>query len=662
MTALFGDVVGAAAQAQSGSFPITPHASTAVGDLVLIVCSVADSASVNYVITGGTGTWTTVQGPSTAGTGELLVFSKPYAAGDTSYTVTRTGSDAWRVVAMTIPGWDGTPAIVGALGTRAASGGTVNTTAPSITTVAPSTEVFYISYERTNANDNAPTINNGFVTEFDVHTIGGDNLQAIYIASKTVGPGAVGDTTATFTNSNGANSSAILYGVVAQTVAPKILGARLSSAPSHNSLTIGVDLVSGAAVQAVLYDGAEEISSQSVTIDGTSGWGNVVFSSLTPDHGYTVQFFIDGDPQLDQAMSVRTLPVPGSATSFVMVAGSCQFTGSNHPVFDAMLADQPRILAHMGDLHYGDATTVSAWRGFVESSLTAPKMKNLLGQVPMVWTWDNHDRIILDDGGAGTPLNMGKTDQATNTEARKLFGSAGWASSDTLGRTYVIGRVRFIQTDQWTMKDDPDAGVATPPLTFLGAAQKAWFKNVLDTATEEVIVWFCQWTGQNHSNGRWNSFPDETAELEAFINARPALKAKMVLIGGDSHSLQVTDGTRTLAQGQRFAGIPNYNISGFNRSSDAGQGGAGWLVDLPLRTAGQLEADWGGYSRITVTDAGGVLTFKWEAVRVNAAGVTDIMDTRTLEFGEPSVQPFDAVYAKGGLADKVYVGSTQVWP
>jgi hypothetical protein len=199
----------------------------------------------------------------------------------------------------------------------------------------------------------------------------------------------------------------------------------------------------------------------------------------------------------------------------------------------------------------------------------------------------------------------------------------------------VIGRVRYIQTDQWTVRDDGDGDPA--PRTFLGAAQKQWFKDTLEAATEQVIIWLCQWTGQNHANGRWNSFPEETLELEQFIDARPGIKNRMVLIGGDSHSLQVTDGTRTRLQEQRFAGIPNYNISGFNRSSDAGQGGVGWLDDRPLRTTEQLEADWGGYSRITVDDDGTTLELKWEGVRVNGAGIADIMNTQMLTFTEAGV-------------------------
>lgn len=430
------------------------------------------------------------------------------------------------------------------------------------------------------------------------------------------------------------------------------IGAHIVTSVGHDRLTIGFDRLGGTEV-AVALNGGTPVTA---VADTDSGWGHVTFTGLIADTEYMAVFFVDGVEQTDVALVGHTFPTPGAPTSFTMVTGSCQFTGSNHPVWDRIREDSPRVLAHMGDLHYGDATTESAWRTAVESSLTAPRMKALLEQTPLHWAWDNHDRIITNVGGAGTPLNLGTTDQATNVAWRKMAGVDGWASADTVGRTWVIGRVRFIQTDNWTAKSDPDAGVT--PRTFLGAAQKQWFKDTLEAATEPVIVWLCQWTGQEHANGRWMSFPEETQELEAFINARPAIKAKIVMIGGDSHSLQVTDGSRTTAQGQRFAGIPNYNISGFNRTGTSGVGTPGWLVDQPLRTSAQPEADWGGYSRVTVTDDGQMLTFHWEGVRVGPTGATDIMYEQTLTFGSTGWQIEDTTTGER-LTPIYWDGSTE---
>lgn len=565
---------------------------------------------------------------------------------------------------------------VGARWARPDNGGSISLlTAKGLTTPENNMLVLAMTGEASNAlGTYTATTPNGFVkvTEITEGPTANSEIEWVTSWQKTQATaGATGDFSLTYSVPAN-NGIAVQIAIPTAPVAGN-LGFRIASSVESDHITLGVDLIAGTNLEIALFDGGTEVQRKTPTLD-SGGWGNVLFDGLIPNHPYFVEFDIDGVRQVTKTMLVETLPLEGAPASFTVVAGSCQFTGSNHPVWDRIIDDHPKVLAHMGDLNYVNPTTVAAWRAALESSMYAPRFHELMGRVLFSWSWDNHDRIITDQGGAGSALNLGTTDPATNTEWRKLAGSTGWASSDTAGRTWVIGRVRFIQTDQWTMKDDPDAGIATPPLTFLGAAQKQWFKDTLENATEEVIVWLCQWTGQNHANGRWNSYPQETAELEAWINARPAVKAKMVMIGGDSHSLQVTDGTRTLAQGQRFAGIPNYNISGFNRSNETPAGGDGWLVDQPLRSPGQPEADWGGYSRITVEDDGDVLTFKWEGVRVDSAGVSDVMNTQTLTFGE-SVEPeqpstgiylgseeVTGVYIGTQEVTGIYVGSSKVWP
>ncbi len=847
---------------------ITPHASTVVGDLMYLVCSFADNSAANVSMTG----WTKVVDSNSVGTGKLQILSRVRQAGDTTYSLDIIGSNDVRWACVAINGWDTsiTP-IIGTLGTRAASGGTNTLNVPSVTTTGDNWMVLACAYERTNAEDNTPTVNNGMAILLDVHTVAGDSSQSITIASKLQATaGATGVTTITYTNTSAANaagvhiaiapldgstpvsrvnyledtftrtvaannwgspdigpswvlSGSVSYGSVNSskgiiapvagqatramaTISPAQLtlqtegeysidklptvgnaairfigryidgsndyqarlittpsgattvqfaradvtfigaaasvgtftantvykfkmlvegsnpttlkfrvwdasttepawqltnvdntagyqvagpvairpnltgtvgngpityafdnviisngiepiqtsqiGLHTSLNPSSDSLTVGFDKLSGNVVQVALCNASDvEINRATAANDTTTGWGNVVFSSLAANTQYKVKFYVDGVLQTDAYLNVKTLPT--GIASYVAVGGSCQFTGSNHPVFDVIGADNPAFVAHMGDLHYVDATTEPAWRAGMESSLTTPKMSALLKKTLLNWSMDNHDRIIMNPGGAGSALNYGTTNPLTMSEWKYLAGTSGWATADTLGRTWVAGRVRYIQLDMWTQRQDPDFDAGT--LTFLGADQKAWWKSTLEAATEPLIIWFCNWTSQNYTNGRWNSFPAESTELENWLNARPAIKRRMVLIGGDSHSLQADSGTRTGTF--RFKGIPSLNISGFNRSGDAGDGGAYDILDAPLRTSSQLESQWGGYSRITITDNGTELRFKWEGVRVNSVGASDVMAYFERSYG----QPFDDVKSGSNQADSIYIGNTKVW-
>lgn len=375
------------------------------------------------------------------------------------------------------------------------------------------------------------------------------------------------------------------------------------------------------------------VAEKPVAADTETSWASTTFDGLTPDTAYDVRFTVAGKVQNDAYLTnISTLPTAGAAKSFKVLAGSCQFTGSNHPIFDRMREEKALFLSHMGDLHYKDSLTEPDWRSGVEASIGAPRYQRLMKTLPMEWTWDNHDRILVNSGGAGTALNLGSTDPRTAVQYKKLAGSGAWASDAGMGRSWQAGRVLFIQTDLWTERDDPDFNPPSPA-TFLGPQQKQWFKDTVAAANADVgvklIIWFSQWTNQNYSNGRWGSFPAESTELEGVVagSAKP-----FVMIGGDSHQLHADSGTRTAAQGQRFVGTPSLNMSGFNRSSNEQDAALGWdLGTAPLRTGTTPETDVGGYSRINITDDGSSLTMHWEAVRVVLDGSVDVMSefTRT---------------------------------
>lgn len=441
------------------------------------------------------------------------------------------------------------------------------------------------------------------------------------------------------------------------------VGIRASLNWGQSYLTIGFDKIGGSVLECVLYasNGTTELTRQTMTNDGTTGWGNCNFTGLTANTVYKVKAIVDGVTQTDLLMTLKTLKTAGTPQSFTFVAGSCNFTSSNHPIWDNIAALNPEFVDHMGDDGYMDATTEPAWRAGVESTMTTAKRIAFHSKVLMAHNYDNHDRIITNPTGAGTGLNLGETDPATNTEYRQLAGTTGWSSSDTLGRSWQIGRVLFIATDHWSVRDDGDGDPA--PRKMMGATQKAWFKALLTSAASDntvaAVVWFCQWTSQNDANGRWDSFPEETAELAAHINALANNgKRKLLLVGGDSHILQADSGVRTTGQGNWIAGVPSLNISGFNRSSDTYSTGNWNIAEAQLRTTAQAESDWGGYGKWTVTDNGAFVKIRWEAIRVNVSGTEDRMAYFEKSFGQP------------GVADKMngttrvlaeYSGLTQTW-
>lgn len=642
---------------------IVPHASAQNGDLVITV-TLASAVAAFSDTWSAKGWWRNYAG--TVNTRYFSIYSRIYNSttptADYNITMAANANVKWFSVVLRGHGVTASSDIlITSPWLRSANGGSQGLVSmPAITTPAANFLALAFSGEASNALGTWSTTSGTFTLwdEIKEGTTASAEIEWITAWYKSMtAAGSTGDQRITYTQSslNGIGIQlAIPPGVDAPPPSTGRIGMHAPVNPSSDSITMGFDKLGGSVVEvALVSSGGTEITRQTASSDATTGWGNVRFTGLTQNTAYRVWFYVDGVLQTDAAAFLTTLPT--GAASYVIVAGSCQFTGSNHPVFDRIREENPRFVAHMGDLHYADAVTEVAWRTGHESSFAAPRFKQLFQGTFISWAPDNHDRIITNPTGAGTGLNLGETDPQTALEWKYFAGNTGWSSSDTLGRTWVAGRVRYIQTDAWSVRDDGDGDPA--PRTFLGAAQKQWFKDTLAAAQEPLIIWFCQWTATNHANGRWNSFPEESTELEAFINARPDLKRRMILVGGDSHSLQADDGSRVPGN-HRFAGIPSLNISGFNRSSDANDGQSFWTIaNAPIRSVGQSEADWGGYSRITINDDGMHIRFLWEGIRVNAAGETDRVAFYTRSYGSP----YDRVFFGNAPASSLNVGDKTLW-
>lgn len=615
--ALASSVVHVSGTTDVRTTTIEAPAGVETGDLLLIFCAMSDVSASTATLPAG---WTQHVVNQAAGTMRVNLWSKVRAAGETTYDLSLKGTDSSKHVVVVIKNWDNTKAlVVGSPGIRSANATALTTVAPSVNVVNTPSLALHFSSERTNSSEPEPTISNGFTRlAWAAGAVAPVGPVSILVSTKAIStPGAVGDVTTTYPNSSAANGFAIMVAVAEGVSAPPAVGQikfMTTANFDHDYLTIGAAFQSGvSSAQCELYQGSTLVQTKPFVI-AQSKWGHVHFEGLTAGVEYNAKVVINGVAQTDKTVKATTLQ-PGAPTSFKFVTGSCQLTGSNHPIWDRIRELKPRFLSHQGDLHYGNSTVLSDWRSFMESSLGASKFSAMTAEVPMHWQWDNHDRIIVDT------LNLGTTDPATLASWRELAGYA-FPFEDCNARTWVEGRVRFIVTDHWTLRDDPD--LVPEPRTFLGAAQKQWFKDTLLSAKEPIIVWFDQWTGQNHANGRWNSFNSETLELEATINAHPGIMVRLILTGGDSHQINADSGTRTYEH--RFDGMPNLNASGFNRSSTAIDPTGGWdIIDAALRTPEQSEADWGAYSRFTVEDDGATVTLRWEGVRVNASGVEDVM-------------------------------------
>lgn len=546
----------------SVSATIPSGGTVAAGDILLVVCAMP-SGSRTFSISGGSGTWTSL-GSATVSGHTSQIWWKVCASGDLGASVTVNvigGSGGIRqIIAIgKISGVStatpfGSP--VKATGTATATQATTKTT-PSVTSVsAVSREISVVVDTRgaTTPNTASWTAPSGETKQGDLYTTSSTGLSMAWGDSDATVSGTIGSRV--WTADQAALGSmwtlAALEG--ASTPVPslthQIVGAQSSSgftaAFKTSDVATGVRLAvsTSPSMTSPTYFGP-------VTPD-SGGYSKVTATGLAADTQY--YFAAELDSVLGTRVGkVRTLPTAGTAASFGFAAASCALAGSTDSVFDAIRtrvgADSKTALffSHLGDLQYvygGGATAPAdetALTAAAEQALTSAPQMALYESTSISYTWSD-----VDFGGSNSDGTYACNPSQQNVY-RKIWPHPSSIPATTgIYRTWVVGRVRFIQTDSrsfMSLKSSTD----NSSKTMLGATQKQWLKDQL-VAAEPFKVWLHDnnWQGPASNPGNldtWQAFNTERTEIGSYISANSAAIGKLLYIHGDTHSLAADDGT-----------------------------------------------------------------------------------------------------------------------
>lgn len=429
--------------------------------------------------------------------------------------------------------------------------------------------------------------------------------------------------------------------------------------PTRTAVTVNYEISSADSARLVVSTAADlsvsPIYSAPATPDA-SGAVRLTATGLTTGtvYHFGVETTAAGVPTLETTHRGRFTTDSGAARSFTFTAGGCQ-----HPTHDTiswpqMSAHGSEVMLVLGDFGYPDITTndPAAFRTHWTSTLGRPGINEFVAQVPTASVWDDHDYA----GDAADRTSAARPAAGLVLRERSPMAPA-MPATDNVGcyHTFARGRVRFIMLDTRAYRD-PTGTVDDVNKTMLGAEQKQWLKDTLDSSPEPVVVLVSplSWAVEDKVGAaleHWGGYQTEQKELVDFFIARQHYHRIMVLCG-DVHALAMDDG------GESSVGaLPVFQVSSLGGTSSDKQ-----LAFYPhsLYPAAGTNAAVNLYGKFDVVDDGGAMISVrfggWDA-NLNAGAGGEVM-TYTWKFGAdgkgwPQRTPFFHLDAADitGLAD-----------
>jgi PKD repeat protein len=349
--------IGAATSGNSGttsSATITPHASTATGDLMVMMVS-ADGANVSAFTTPAG--WTIIKGAVLNGTLRTETYARIRQGGDSTYTLSHTGSGYTSQLCVTFR--NATPTIanlvIGADGNRPVNGTTTTNVAPGITTVSTDNVVLTFSADRTTLTESSVvSISSGVQRAFSPHQGAGGITT---INASTLDQAAVGTTAAvtiTYPNPQASNGYAFQVGIP-----PAITNAAPTAAftTSLDFLTVNVDgstsSDSDGTIVSYSWDFGDGVTGTGVTTSHTYREPGTYTISLivTDDGGASGSVTHDVSPVAPDIVALGSLDIEtlkvGTHQAVALYKGAV-FIQQYSYVIDSILSDTTFYIAHRG--------------------------------------------------------------------------------------------------------------------------------------------------------------------------------------------------------------------------------------------------------------------------------------------------------------------------
>jgi hypothetical protein len=281
--------------------------------------------------------------------------------------------------------------------------------------------------------------------------------------------------------------------------------------------------------------------------------GTVPLTGLAEDTTYFYRIQDNGTPDDTWVGRFRTHPAPGGRFSFILsgdqgTVPTFPGTGavlapnrlSNAPVLSTIAhhPSNPTFGVYLGDIDYYDigsgvhvpnsdlATYYRQW----DDTFLQTNMQEWIKSMAFVYQWDDHDF----GPNNSNRLSPGR-ENALQAYRDRFPSYATDTDSGSPYQTWVIGRVRFIMSETRANRD-PQSNPDGPDHTMLGADQLAWTLNILDTATEDFLIWLMPTPWRKATSDGWASGYRYEQSIIASKIVEKQWSDRMIMLTTDIHA------------------------------------------------------------------------------------------------------------------------------
>jgi hypothetical protein len=280
---------------------------------------------------------------------------------------------------------------------------------------------------------------------------------------------------------------------------------------------------------------------------------------------------------------------------FKMGFGSC-IDAADSDALAVCASMDPDYFLQCGDVYYADGESgyASHWDAKFQAPHYATLLNTLEAKGPLVerhiYIWSDHDAFANDAYGPAF-------DDANVAYRSYPLWSGLTLPSDGIYRSFEIGRVLFIAMDERTFKD-VQTKTDDENKTVLGAAQKAWFQNLIAQSNHALIVIMGDipiTTPTQAGDDSWAGYNTERLWMQSVLDSS---SAKFIRLSGNQHCLARTANTYGYDRAWQAAPL--------NKATKVSAGGDGMDESYPTNanegTVKQL------FGFVTFTDDGNQIT------------------------------------------------------